>query len=198
VIALEWVSKNWHDDNAVAPNKRARRLYDFARENPDRFLVMLERVRQLRGDLGPVKASRAPRGATTFPTMRRVKRFLVPKELVKVTIRVPASAYQQLPEEYRVIEWFTSVDSPDYVVLIESDALSPVCAGPPWMARPRRRIGASPTISGRKSSGSGRSTRTPTALGVVVAAPRTLRLRCGAASTFWPTCRRSWPSPRPS
>lgn len=128
-IALDWVAKNWQDDEAVPPTKRAQRLYDFAREFPDRFMVMLERVRLLRGDRGPMKASRAPRGATAFRTVRRVKRVLIPKELAEVTCRLPAEAYQQLPEDFAVVEIFKSKDSPDYVMLIESDALAQVDAG---------------------------------------------------------------------
>jgi hypothetical protein len=128
-IAVDWVALHWHQDNAVPPNKRMRRLWEFARERPDLFMVMLERVRQLRGDLGPVKTGRAPRGATGLPTVRRVKRVLVSREIAEVTCQLPPEAYQQLPEEYKIVELFASKASSDYVLLIESDALSPVDAG---------------------------------------------------------------------
>jgi hypothetical protein len=128
-IAMAWVALHWQDDDTVPPTKRAQRLYEFARENPDRFLVMLERVRLLRGDRGPVKTCRAPRGATAFPSVRRVKRVLVSREIAEVTCQLPPEAYQQLPEEYKIVELFASKASSDYVMLIESDALSPVDAG---------------------------------------------------------------------
>jgi hypothetical protein len=93
------------------------------------LVACLAQHADLRGNLGPVKPGRAPRGATGFSTIRRVKRLLIPRELAKVTYTLPPEAYQQLPESYITLESFTSKESPDLVLLIESDALGPVAAG---------------------------------------------------------------------
>lgn len=127
--ALEWLARNWHKPNPKPPSEQARQMLEAFRQNPLGGLVELERRRRIFGDLGPVKAWRAPRGTTAFPTMRRVKRIIVPMDAVEVTYVCPPEVHQQLPETYTVIELFSSSDSRQRVLLIESDALSPVEPG---------------------------------------------------------------------